>query len=67
MAKACKHGETAIVCGFCDNEALAEERKARLESLERKIKDGDLYDDPSSVMEPLWEERDALKRELGLS
>lgn len=65
---ACKHGETAIVCGYCDNEILAaEEKKKRLSRLEREIADGDFYDDPTSVMEPLWEERDRLKRELGLS
>lgn len=65
----CKHGETAIVCGYCDNETLAkvEEKKKRLSQLEREIADGDFYDDPTSVMEPLWEERDRLKRELGLS
>lgn len=66
----CKHGETSFVCGSCDNELVSaevEKRKLRLKQLDREIDEGNFYDDPSSVMEPLWQERDQLRRELGLS
>lgn len=50
-----------------ENSEMLEQKKLRLSSLEREIAEGDFYDDPVSVMEPLWEERDRLKHELGLS
>lgn len=65
----CKHGETAIVCGYCDNELLVDvkRKKARLSQLDREIDEGNFYDDPASVMESLFEERERLRREVGLS
>lgn len=64
----CKHGEAAIVCGSCDLELVeTEEKKARLRKLDQAIAEGNLYDDPPSVMESLWEERDKLRSELGAS
>jgi hypothetical protein len=65
----CKHGETAIVCGYCDNEILSkieQKQKARLNKLDQEIAEGDLYDEPSAVMEPLLKERNQIRRALGL-
>ena len=61
----CKHGETSIVCGWCDNEYV--QKNDRLQILNRQIDESLFYDDPSSVIEPLWDERDRLREELQLS
>lgn len=60
----CKHGETSIVCGGCDAEYVR--KNERLMIISREIDDSLFYDDPSSVIENLWDEREALKAELGL-
>lgn len=61
----CWQGETSEAYGSCDAEDAR--KMEQLKKLNQQIAEGNYYDDPPSVMEALWEEREKIKRELHLN